>query len=50
MREYRLRRWMKVLVSSLGLNAANWHYIKVDDKQLTIIYKHTFHTKTIQRK
>jgi hypothetical protein len=48
MQEQRLKRWMKILLSDLGLNPNNWHYLSVNKNELKIIYKHTYHTRTIQ--
>jgi hypothetical protein len=47
MREYRLKRRMKVLLSSYRLNPDNWHYTKANKSELVLIHKHTGHARTL---
>lgn len=47
MRERRLKRWMKELLSSKGLNVDNWRYIRYTPEELVIVHKHTTQTRVI---
>lgn len=47
MRERRLKRWMKELLSRKGLNVGNWRYIRYTPEELVIIHKHTTQTRII---
>ena len=41
MQEKRLRRWMKELLSSKGLNPSNYRYISFSKDELVIIHRHS---------
>ena len=47
MQEKRLKRWMKELLSSKGLNVGNWRYLQSTPEELVIVHKHTTQTKVI---
>jgi hypothetical protein len=47
MRERRLKRWMKELLSRKGLNVDNWRYIRSTSDELVIIHKHSLKPRTI---
>lgn len=47
MRERRLKRWMKELLSRKGLNVDNWRYIRSTYDELVIIHKHSLKPRTI---
>jgi len=38
---------MKLLLKKRGLNPNNWRYIRQTPRELTIIHRHTFATRTI---
>jgi len=47
MRERRLKRWMKELLSNKGLNVGNWRYLQSTPEELVIVHKHTTQTRVI---
>ena len=47
MRERRLKRWMKELLSKKGLNVDNWRYLQSTPDKLVIIHKHSLKPRTI---
>lgn len=50
MQERRLKRWMKELLSSKGLKAENWHYIRCTTNELIVVHKHSTKPKSINLK
>ena len=47
MRERRLKRWMKELLSRKGLNVGNWRYIRYTPEELIIVHKYSLKPKVI---
>ena len=47
MRERRLKRWMKELLSSKGLNVDNWRYLRYAPEELIIVHKYSLKPKVI---
>ncbi|WP_407652298.1 DUF6906 family protein [Acetivibrio straminisolvens] len=48
MRERRLKRWMKELLSSKGLNPENYHYIRHTPEELVIIHRYSTKPRVIR--
>jgi len=49
MRERRLKRWMKELLSRKGLNVDNWRYISfTPPNRLIIIHKHSLQPREVE--
>ena len=51
MQEKRLRRWMKELLATRGLNVDNWRYISfTPPDKLVIIHKHSLQPREVEIK
>ncbi len=48
MQEKRLKRWMKELLSSKGLNPENYHYIRHTSEELVIIHRYSTKPRVIR--
>ena len=48
MRERRLKRWMKELLSARGLNVDNWRYLQSTPDKLVIIHKHSLQPREVK--
>lgn len=47
--ERNLKRWMKKLLDSKGLNPSNWHYVKDTPTELHIIHIHSLNVRVIKK-